>query len=174
MNTVRINHEADCGLQTTDYELNKTGIFAISLHTEASHSEILTCEGSGTADRTNRRIHENGTIRMDGRKVFSLAVRALFKRSCEVLDKAGVTLKEVDCIIPHQANIRIIESLAHQLGCYIEKIFINLHKYGNTSSASVPIALSEAMETGRVGKGSLVLCAAAGAGFSSGAILLRL
>ncbi|MFC1479106.1 beta-ketoacyl-ACP synthase III [Planctomycetota bacterium] len=150
-----------------------SGIIAISLNSEGEHSGILTCEGGGTAGRNGLRVCENKTIRMEGKAVFKLAVRSLAERAQEVLEKADVTLEDVDCIIPHQANIRIIERLARKIGCPMEKMFTNLHKYGNTSSASIPIALDEAYKSGRIQRGDLVLCAAAGAGFSSGAVLLR-
>jgi len=154
--------------------IETSGILALSLRSDATSSEVLTCEGGGTENRTQHRLSDNGTIRMRGKQVFMLAVRTLTERSRDVLDRAGMTLDDVDCIIPHQANIRIVERLAHQLGCSMDKMFTNLHKYGNTSSASIPIALDEALRSGRVRSGDVVLCAAAGAGFSSGAVLVRM
>ncbi|MFC1479548.1 beta-ketoacyl-ACP synthase III [Planctomycetota bacterium] len=151
-----------------------SGIIAISLHSEGKGTDILTCEGGGTQGRMGLKTREAGMIRMDGKKVFKMAVRAIAERIREVLDKAGVTIDDVACVVPHQANIRIIERLARQFDCSMSKMVINLDRYGNTSSASVPIALCEAMETGRANRGDLVLCAAAGAGFSSGAVLIRL
>lgn len=167
-----INHKS--ALHTPHSALEMPGILALSLRSDAASSEVLSCEGGGTENRTQYRLSDNGTIRMHGKKVFMLAVRTLTERSRDVLNKAGMTLDDVACIIPHQANIRIVERLARQLGCSMDRMFTNLHKYGNTSSASIPIALDEALRSGRVCSGDVVLCAAAGAGFSSGAVLVRL
>ena len=168
----RMLHNPEPG--TLNLEPDASGIITVSLKSEGTGTDILTCEGGGTQGRMGLKSREAGMIRMDGKKVFKMAVRAIAERIREVLDNAGVTIDDVACVIPHQANIRIIERIARQFDCSMSKMVINLDRYGNTSSASVPIALCEAMETGRAGTGDLVLCAAAGAGFSSGAILLRL
>ena len=105
--------------------------------------------------------------------VFKLAIQGVTRASRDVLRKAGLDIGHVDWLIPHQANIRIIENIAKVLGCPAEKVVVNVEHVGNTSSASIPIALDEAVRDGRIKKGHLVLLSAVGAGLSSGAVLLR-
>ena len=106
---------------------------------------------------------------MDGRAVWNFAIEAFPQAVREVLERVGKTLDEVDLIIPHQANINIIEAGMKNLGLPMSKTFTNLHKYGNTAGASVPIALKEAIEEGLVGPGSLIVTAAFGGGLAWGA-----
>ncbi|OGC05173.1 3-oxoacyl-ACP synthase [candidate division WOR-1 bacterium RIFOXYA12_FULL_43_27] len=114
-----------------------------------------------------------GCITMEGKEVFKFAVRALEKSVIEVLNKAGLTLNDLDLLIPHQANIRIIDHVAKKFGLPSEKIFVNLDKYGNTSAASIPIAFNEAMSAGRIKKGDVVVLAGFGAGLTYGANVIR-
>ncbi|MBA4387071.1 MAG: 3-oxoacyl-ACP synthase [Verrucomicrobia bacterium] len=150
------------------------GLLAMALHSDAGGADVLTCEGSGTAGRTTMQAAECGSIKMDGKAVFRFAVRTFGRMVEEVLDKAGFTIADVACVIPHQSNIRIVEKLAEEIGCGMDRMMMNLDKYGNTSAAAIAMALDEAIRTKRVGPGDLVLLAAVGAGFSSGAVLLRL
>ncbi len=119
------------------------------------------------------KVTEGPAIKMEGREVFRCAVRAMQESVCTVLDEAGVRLEDVDLIIPHQANIRILQNLAERLGLEKEKLYINVNKYGNTSAASIPIALDEANWGGRIHKNDLVLICAFGGGFTWGASLFR-
>jgi 3-oxoacyl-[acyl-carrier-protein] synthase-3 len=112
-------------------------------------------------------------IRMQGRQLFRHAVRRMAEACTRVLERNGLAPKDVDLFVPHQANLRIIESLFAHLNVSMEKVFLNVHKYGNTSAASIPIALSEAVGEGRVGGGSLVLAATFGAGLTWGTALLK-
>ncbi len=112
-------------------------------------------------------------IRMAGQEVFKYAVRAMQDGVAQVLAKVGADPAEVALVIPHQANIRIINSLGDRLDIPAEKIYINVHKYGNTSAASMPIALDEANREGRLAPGDLVLFCAFGGGFTWGAAVLR-
>lgn len=112
-------------------------------------------------------------IKMEGREVFRYAVRALQEAAYSVLEAAGVGLEDVDLIIPHQANIRILKNLTERLGLDREKLYINVDKYGNTSAASIPIALDEAYLNGYIHENSLVLLCGFGGGFTWGASLLR-
>ncbi|MFP3983689.1 MAG: beta-ketoacyl-ACP synthase III [Desulfurivibrionaceae bacterium] len=112
-------------------------------------------------------------IKMEGREVFRYAVRALQEAAYSVLEAAGVELGDVDLIIPHQANIRILNNLTERLGLDREKLYINVDKYGNTSAASIPIALDEAYLNGYIHENSLILLCAFGGGFTWGASLLR-
>jgi 3-oxoacyl-[acyl-carrier-protein] synthase-3 len=112
-------------------------------------------------------------IRMAGREVFKSAVRSMADAADRVLEQAGLTSAQVDLLIPHQANIRIIEATAEHAHIPPERLFVNVDRFGNTSSASVPLALDEARQTGRLQPGMVVLLVAFGAGFTWGAILLR-
>jgi 3-oxoacyl-[acyl-carrier-protein] synthase III len=108
-------------------------------------------------------------LRMDGRETYRFATRTIASSALKAVERAGWTADEVDLIVPHQANLRIIESVAKGLGIPMDRFFIDLDRYGNTSAASVPIALSEAVDAGRLRPGDKVLFVAFGAGFTSGA-----
>jgi 3-oxoacyl-[acyl-carrier-protein] synthase-3 len=110
---------------------------------------------------------------MNGKEVFKVAVRSMEEISRQALKEAGVAIDEISLVIPHQANRRIIEALASRLDVPLEKVMINLDKYGNTSAASVPVALDEARRTGRIKAGDVVLLNAFGAGFAWGAAVVR-
>ncbi len=112
-------------------------------------------------------------IQMEGREVFKHAVRSMADACDRALDGAKLTGADIDLLIPHQANIRIIEATAKHAGIPMEKVFVNVDRYGNTSSASVPIALEEAMAAGRVREGSTVLLVAFGAGFTWASLVVR-
>jgi len=110
---------------------------------------------------------------MAGREVFKFAVKVMEESALSVVKKAGLEKNDIDCFIPHQANIRIIESAAKRLGLSADKIFINAQKYGNTSAASIPIALHEACEEGRIKKGNRIVLVGFGAGLTWGACAVR-
>lgn len=112
-------------------------------------------------------------LKMHGREVFKNAVRNMAEASDIALQKAGLTAADVDLMVPHQANIRIIEATARYAGIPMEKVFVNVDRYGNMSSATVPVALDEAQEQGRLGPGAIVLSAAFGAGLTWGAMTFR-
>lgn len=114
-----------------------------------------------------------GYIRMKGRELFRFAVRAMEEACKEALKKAGVDTKDVSLVIPHQANVRIINALAEKLGIPQERVFVNIHRYGNTSAASIPIALHEAIKEGKIRRGDLILLTAMGGGLTWGAMVLR-
>ena len=110
---------------------------------------------------------------MNGREVYKFAVRCIPRAIKAAAERAGLSLDEVSCFIPHQANIRIIDAAAERLGQPREKFFINVERYGNTSSASVPVALYEAYEQGRISPGDLIILLAFGGGLTWGAAALR-
>jgi 3-oxoacyl-[acyl-carrier-protein] synthase-3 len=110
---------------------------------------------------------------MNGKEVFKIAVRSMEDISREALKEAGVTIDQVALVIPHQANRRIIVALADRLGVPMEQVVVNLDKYGNTSAASIPVALDEAKRQGRIRKGDVVLLNAFGAGFAWGAAVVK-
>jgi 3-oxoacyl-[acyl-carrier-protein] synthase-3 len=111
---------------------------------------------------------------MAGNETFKHAVTKMAEVSLEALDRNGVTIGDLALFIPHQANLRIVKAVGKRLGIPEEKVFVNLERYGNTSAASVPIALAEAREKGRYSKGDLVLLAAFGGGLTWGSALLRM
>jgi 3-oxoacyl-[acyl-carrier-protein] synthase-3 len=110
---------------------------------------------------------------MEGREVFKHAVTNIASVMQETLEQAGVSIADVDLFVPHQANIRILEGTARKIGLDIDKVVITVGQHGNTSAASVPLALGVAAKQGRLKKGDLVLLEAMGGGFTWGAILLR-
>ena len=136
--------------------------------TDGSSAEILTLAAGGTRHPFNEESLRNGDYNrlvMDGRKVFTEAVRRMSEASVEVLEKVGRSMSEVKLVIPHQANLRIIEAVRKKLGLEPESVYVNVHEYGNTGSATVPLAMWEAVENGRIKAGDLVVLTAFGAGF---------
>lgn len=123
-----------------------------------------------TANHLNDRSHY---MQMKGREMFKVATRTLAQNARTVLEKANLTLDDVDWLVPHQANIRIIETTGKLLGIDPEKVIVNIDKYANTSAATVPIAFHEAIQDGRIKRGDIVLFDAFGAGLTTGATLLR-
>jgi len=151
------------------------GILATHMKADGSLGYLLEMPGGGsrqppTHESLDAKLHY---IKMAGREVFKNAVRSMVEAGQYVLDEAGYTGEDVDLLIPHQANWRIMSVVADKLKIPHEKVFVNLDKYGNTSAASIPIALSEAVEQGRVKAGDLVLNVAFGAGFTWAANLVR-
>ncbi|MBU0674895.1 MAG: ketoacyl-ACP synthase III [Proteobacteria bacterium] len=148
------------------------------LHMNAAPSQnpFLGGEDGGGVDpsRLGTPRKDSGSyIRMVGREVFKNAVRAMEDAVAQVLREAGVSASDIDLVVPHQANIRILQSLGERLGISQEKIYINIHKYGNTSAATIPIALDDANREGMLHRGDMVLLCAFGGGFTWGAELIR-
>jgi len=123
-----------------------------------------------THETVDKKMHY---IHQDGPAVYKFAVRKMAETTVKVLERNGVSGAELDCFIPHQANKRIIEATATRLGMPPERVVVNIGKYGNTSSGSIPLAMETALEEGKLKKGDLVLLGAMGAGFTVGAALLR-
>jgi 3-oxoacyl-[acyl-carrier-protein] synthase-3 len=131
-------------------------------------------KGAGLAPMSPEVLAEGShLLTMSGREVFKAAVRSMAESCDRALDGAKVSIREVDLMIPHQANIRIIEATAKHANIPMEKVFVNVDRFGNTSAGSVPIALDEAVRAGRVTDGSLVLFVAFGAGFTWGSMVVR-
>lgn len=124
---------------------------------------------------TSEETLKNGShfLRMEGKEVFKEAVKALQSSTLEAIKLADITPDDIDLLIPHQANYRIIEAVRKRLKLPEEKVFSNLDRYGNTSSASVPIALDEAVKSSRLKRGDIVVFSAFGAGFTWGASVVR-
>jgi 3-oxoacyl-[acyl-carrier-protein] synthase III len=110
---------------------------------------------------------------MDGKETFKNAVNAMLTAAREALKRCELEITQIKCIIPHQANLRIIDAVAERLGAKPEQVFVNLHKYGNTSAASVAIALDEAVQSGRIQRGDLILLVVFGAGLTWGAAVIE-
>lgn len=151
------------------------GIIASKANADGSTWPILHMPAGGTRMPVSTATVENNlhTISMEGNEVFRVAVRSLLDTAREVLEAAGCEPGDVDLFVPHQANMRIIDAVGKRIGIPEEKVFKNLERYGNTSAASIPIALTEAFESGRVRKGDLVLLDAFGAGATTAAVLMR-
>ena len=128
------------------------------------------CRQPATVDSVNQRVH---FLKMEGKEVYKNAVTAMTAAAREVMERAGVSIGDIKCIIPHQANQRIIDAVGQRLEATSDQVFVNLHKYGNTSAASVAVALREAIDAGRVDRGDLVLMVAFGAGLTWGATVLE-
>lgn len=144
--------------------------------TDGSAASILTLEAGGTRVPFSREVARRGLhkkVVMDGREVFREATRRMAEAGREALSRAGVDLSRVDLVVPHQANLRILRAVGRALDLPEERLFVNVQEYGNTGSASVPLALREALDEGRVAPGALVLLVSFGAGFHWAATLLR-
>ena len=151
------------------------GTLGIELTTEPAGAYYIWLPAGGAARPATNATLAAGEhyMKMKGSETFRMAVRTLGSTSLKALEKAGLGLPDVDLVIPHQANVRIIEGLARSLDFPMERVFVNVDHYGNTSAASVPLALAEAVGSGRVKQGDRLLLVAFGAGLTSGAIALQ-
>jgi 3-oxoacyl-[acyl-carrier-protein] synthase-3 len=147
---------------------NEPGILATDLHADGRHAGILCTPGTVSGGR----VLGDPVLKMDGQAVFRLAVGVLDSAARAVLDKAGRTEADLDWLIPHQANIRIMLGTAKKLKLSPEKLIVTVDEHGNTSAASVPLALDVAVRSGRVKRGDTLLLEGVGGGFTWGAVLL--
>jgi len=143
------------------------GILGACLHSDGAHNQLLYVSGGPSTTR------EAGFLQMQGREVFRHAVTKLAEVAEEVMDKVGVTAGDIDWVVPHQANLRIIESTAKKTGVPMDKVVLTVQDHGNTSAASIPIALSVAVGDGRITPGDLLLMEGIGGGLAWGSALLR-
>ncbi|HAV77727.1 MAG TPA: 3-oxoacyl-ACP synthase [Anaerolineae bacterium] len=148
------------------------GVYSAVMHSDGSGGDLLTLQGGGSKHpATEATIHQGKHfIEMDGKEVFRFATRVMAQATREALDAAGISLEEVDWIVPHQANIRIIEAAARGLKMPMDKFVVNLERYGNTSTASIPIAAVEAVEKGDIKSGDKLVMVGFGAGLTWGAL----
>ena len=151
------------------------GILSFTLRSDGSKGSTLIIPAGGsrrpaTRETVDQKLH---TIHMDGQEVFKFAVRIMGKAALEVLAAAGLQSSDIDYFIPHQANIRIIESAAKRLSLSMDKVLVNLERYGNTSTASIPVALAEAVQSGRVKQGDHIVMVGFGAGLTWGAAVVK-
>jgi 3-oxoacyl-[acyl-carrier-protein] synthase-3 len=151
------------------------GVLASMIRADGSGGELLILPAGGSRMPISEAVVRDGChfVRMNGREVFRFATRVMEKATREVVAQAGLRLEDVDLIIPHQANIRIIEAAAKGLGLPMERFFVNIDRYGNTSSASIPIALCEAAQQGRLKSGDTAVMVAFGAGLTWAAAVVR-
>jgi 3-oxoacyl-[acyl-carrier-protein] synthase-3 len=151
------------------------GLLTTALGADGSKAELLSMPGGGSRRPASPETLESGLhfLRMDGKETFKNAVQAMCSAATEVLARCEIDITKIKCVIPHQANRRIIDAVADRLGAQPEQVFVNLHKYGNTSAASVAIALDEAVRSGRVTRGDLILIVAFGAGLTWGAAVIE-
>lgn len=154
---------------------NGAGVLSTALRTDGSYVKTLYVPAGGSRrPATPETVRNNEhTIAMNGKEVFKIAVRSMEEISRQALDEAQVGIEQVSLVIPHQANKRIILALAERLGVPMDKIMVNLDKYGNTSAASIPVALDEARRDGRIRSGDIVLMNSFGAGFAWGAAVVK-
>ncbi len=151
------------------------GLLTACMGADGSKAELLSMPAGGsrqpaTLDSVRARLHY---LRMDGKETFKNAVNAMYTAAQTALKRCELDISQIKCIIPHQANRRIIDAVGERLGATPEQIFVNLHKYGNTSAASVAIALDEAVQTGRIQRGDLILLVVFGAGLTWGAAVIE-
>lgn len=157
-------------------EGGRAEILGVVAGTDGSAAEILTLAAGGTRNPFNAESLASGDFNrlvMDGRRVFVEAVERMSEAAIDVLEKVGRTIDEVNLVIPHQANLRIIEAVRKRLGLETDVVYVNIEEYGNTGSATVPFAMWEAVDQGRIVPGDLVVLTAFGAGFHWAAAALQ-
>ena len=154
---------------------NSHGLLTAVMGADGAKAGLLSMPGGGsacpaTADSVTAKLH---FLRMDGKETFKNAVQAMQSAAQEVLKRCEIDISQIKCVIPHQANRRIIDVVGERLGATPEQLFVNLHKYGNTSAASVAIALDEAVAAKKIQRGDLVLLVVFGAGLTWGAAVIE-
>ncbi len=151
------------------------GILATKIKSDGRYEEQLFCPGGGTKMGTTHETINEGQhfFKMRGNELFKVAVRSMADISAEMVEKAGYKVEDIDIVIPHQANQRITDAVASRLGVPEEKVYSNIADMGNTSSASIPIAMDECIQSGRIKEGSLVLLTAFGGGVTWGGTVIR-
>jgi 3-oxoacyl-[acyl-carrier-protein] synthase-3 len=150
-------------------------VLSTHLHSDGSLWNLLNVPGGGSRNPPSHEMVDRGLhyIKMQGNEVFKYAVRAMVESALEALEANKVTSEDIDWFIPHQANLRIMETVAKRLDIPLHKVISTVHKYGNTSAASIPTALDEAIRSGKIRRGDLILVGSFGAGFTWGASLFR-
>jgi 3-oxoacyl-[acyl-carrier-protein] synthase-3 len=151
------------------------GILSAFIKSDGRLAPLLYRPGGGSADPISEKVvcERSHYMKMAGREVFKAAVLAMADACDQALRQAGITAEQIDLLVPHQANLRIIEATAKHAGVPMSKVMVNLDRFGNTSSASIPLAIDQAISEGRVQRGSLLLLVAFGAGFTWGSSVVR-
>jgi 3-oxoacyl-[acyl-carrier-protein] synthase-3 len=150
-------------------------IMDVHIHSDGELWELIHVPGGGSRIPASQEMLNQGLqyVKMQGNEVFKHAVRSMVGSAVRAMRSKGITSDEIDWFIPHQANIRIMETVANRLGIPLKKVIVTVHKYGNTSAASIPTALDEAVRGGRIQRGDLILTSSFGAGLTWGAALFR-
>ena len=148
---------------------NEPGILATALHADGSQRNILCVPGRAGSGA----VHGSPFMTMDGQAVFKLAVKVLEQVAHEVLEKANLKPEQIDWLVPHQANIRIMEGTAKKMGMSMDKVIVTVHEHGNTSAASIPLALDAGVRSGQIQRGQHLLLEGVGGGFAWGAVALK-
>jgi 3-oxoacyl-[acyl-carrier-protein] synthase-3 len=151
------------------------GLIGTRLGALGEDTHLLYVPAGGSRMPASAKTFANGDhfVKMKGKEVFKLAVRVMEEAARDILEQHGLTANQIGLVIPHQANLRIIEAIAQYLELPVERFFVNLDRYGNTSAASIPIALDEALRLGRIKPGDITLLVAFGAGLTYGSALIR-
>lgn len=150
-------------------------ILSTHLHSDGNLWHLLNVPGGGSRNPPSQEMVEQRLhfVKMKGNEVFKFAVRTMADAAHEAIEGSGISSQDIDWFIPHQANMRIMEVVAKRLDIPLEKVIVTVHKYGNTSAASIPTALDEGVRDGRIKRGDMILIDSFGAGFTWGAALLR-
>ncbi|MCK4847174.1 MAG: beta-ketoacyl-ACP synthase 3, partial [Deltaproteobacteria bacterium] len=165
-------------------ESNGNGILSTHMHSDGRHGELLyapmdikehpfSVKDEAKADDNGSKLREPSTLKMRGNEIFKIAVRSMNGAIMEALDSNGLKAEDITLLVPHQANTRIIKAMKDRLDLPDGKIFVNISKYGNTSAASIPIALDEAFREGRIKDGDIVIMVAFGGGLTWGSVAVR-
>lgn len=157
-------------LEAVEHDGQGPGLLASALHADGAHRSILETPGTVSGGQ----VLGDPTLKMDGQAVFKLAVGLLGDVAFEVLNKAGMGTEQLDWLVPHQANIRIMQATARKLKLSTDKVIVTVDQHGNTSAASIPLALDQGVRDGRIRPGQHVLLEGVGGGFTWGATLLRM
>jgi 3-oxoacyl-[acyl-carrier-protein] synthase-3 len=154
---------------------NGRGLLSTFIKSDGKLAPLLYRPGGGSCDPISEKVVKERShfIKMAGREVFKAAVLAMSESCDEAIKRAGITADQIDLLIPHQANIRIIEATAKHAGVPMDKVMVNVDRFGNTSSASIPLAIDQAIREGRIKPGSVLLLVAFGAGFTWGSVVVR-
>jgi 3-oxoacyl-[acyl-carrier-protein] synthase III len=147
----------------------EAGILSTALHADGSQRDILCVPGRSG----NGEVHGSPFMTMDGPAVFKLAVKVLEQVAHEALDKANLKPEQIDWLVPHQANIRIMEGTAKKMGMSMDKVIVTVHEHGNTSAASIPLALDSGVRSGQIKRGQHLLLEGVGGGFAWGAVAIK-
>ena len=148
-------------------------VLGTKLYSEGGYTDLLCIPPGNNGTHAPGTVAAPGKVIMKGREIFKIAVREMEDAAREILEQHGLHADEISCVIPHQANLRIIDAIAQYLELPFERFFINVERYGNTSAASIPLALDEARRAGRVRPGDTTLLVAFGAGLTYGSALVR-
>jgi 3-oxoacyl-[acyl-carrier-protein] synthase-3 len=150
-------------------------VLSTFIRSDGRLAELLYRPGGGSTTPFSQQVLTDRSyfMKMAGREVFKSAVRAMAQACDEAIQRAGLTTQDIDLMVPHQANIRIIEATAKHAGMPMDKVMVNIDRYGNTSAASIPLALDQAISEGRLQKGMTVLLVTFGAGFTWGSTVVR-